>query len=166
MEAQMVLPRQLETLAATCVGAAMLAAAVPAVASAALVGSENGITLTAGSQTQSHFFYQPSPALTSVPTVTFSDLSRTPTTIHGENWLSCLKFPTASYVNLSMNYTHGGYLTWLPSLACPGGTIPVEDKQTAYAEAIVRLPNGEVNYIETGDIVFDNMSSLWGFPLQ
>jgi hypothetical protein len=72
----MALRRQLATLAATCLGAAMLAAAVPAVASAALGGSKNGITLTAqpGGQAQSHAFLWP----LSPPSLCRGSGSRTP----------------------------------------------------------------------------------------
>jgi hypothetical protein len=67
-----------------------------------------------------------------------------------------VNFWTNTGVNLSKDYSAYGHLTWLPSLVCPSGTYPFDYEQSAYAETIVRLPNGEVNYIETGEIVFDN----------
>jgi hypothetical protein len=168
MEAQMVLRRKLATLAGTCAGAAVLAVAVPAVASAALVGTENGITLTAAanSQTQSHQFWWPGLTLTSVPPVTYSTNGfGNLATIYGQDQLICKNVSTNTFVNLAKDYSSHGYqsvtLTWQPSLPCPSGTSPVADAQTAYAEITVKLPGSEVNYIDTGNIEFDNLAEAF-----
>ncbi|MBV8998707.1 MAG: hypothetical protein JO304_06585, partial [Solirubrobacterales bacterium] len=119
---------RLSTLAGAFALAAMLAVAIPAAASAALVGSENGVTLAAGwnAATQSHQFWWPPGTLTSVPQVTYSiNGFGHLTTIYGQDELTCKNNSANTVSKLSKAYSRRCYqavtLTWLPPLACPAG---------------------------------------------